>query len=177
MPKPILNIADLELKPRPAAIAPTGPAANVFDARVGLMSGMLGAAKLGYNITAIPPGKVAYPAHCHRVNEEMFFIIDGSGEVRIGAEVHPIRKGDVIACPAGGADTAHQIRNTGNEELRFLAVSTMLTPEIVEYPDSGKFGVSLNDPSQKDDKPQGFRFIGRPEQNVDYWEGEGKGGK
>src|SRR5687767_9172916 len=128
MQKPIVNIADIELKPRPSAIAPTGPAANVFDARVGLMSGALGASRLGYNITLIPPGKVAYPAHSHRVNEEMFFIIDGSGEVRIGKATYPIRKGDVIACPSGGADTAHQIKNTGNEELRFLAVSTRLTP-------------------------------------------------
>ena len=48
------------------------------------------------------PGKRAFPFHNHQVNEEMFFVIAGSGEVRIGAEMFPIRKGDIIACPAGG---------------------------------------------------------------------------
>ena len=49
--------------------------------------------------------------------------------------------GDIIACPPGGPETAHQILNTGNEELRYLAVSTKPSPEICDYPDSGKFGV------------------------------------
>ncbi|MES2626447.1 MAG: cupin domain-containing protein [Pseudomonadota bacterium] len=174
MNKPILNIADLELKPRPPAIAATGPAADYFDARMGQVSGVLGAQKLGYNVTAIPPGKAAYPAHCHLENEEMFFVMQGAGEVRIGSATYPIREGDIIACPAGGKDTAHQIKNTGTKELRFLAVSTNLMPEIVEYPDSGKFGVSAKYPPGPDGKPQNFRFIGRDDLTVDYWEGEGK---
>lgn len=28
-------------------------------------------------------------------------------------EVYAIRRGDIIGCPPGGAETAHQIRNTG----------------------------------------------------------------
>jgi hypothetical protein len=57
-----------------------------------------------------------------------------------GAE-HPVKPGDVIACPAGGPETAHQLVKTGETELRYLAVSTMLAPEVCEYPDSGKFSV------------------------------------
>ena len=49
----------------------------------------------------------------------MFFVLHGSGEVRIGEARYPIRAGDIIACPAGGKETAHQIINTGNEELRY----------------------------------------------------------
>jgi uncharacterized cupin superfamily protein len=33
------------------------------------------------------------------------------------------RIGDIIAYPAGGKETAHQSTNTGEEELRFLAVA------------------------------------------------------
>jgi uncharacterized cupin superfamily protein len=174
MPKPILNIADVEMKARPPGVAATGPAADFFDARMGQIAGLLGAQKLGYNVTAVMPGKAAFPAHCHRVNEEVFFIIQGSGEVRIGSATYPIRQGDIIACPPGGPETAHQIRNTGTEELRYFAVSTKLSPEIVEYPDSGKFGILAEYPPGPDGKPQGFRFVGRESLNVDYWEGEGK---
>jgi uncharacterized cupin superfamily protein len=107
------------------------------------------------------------------VNEEMFLILQGSGEVRIGTETHPIRQGDIIACPPGGPESAHQIHNTGGEELRYLAVSTRVWPEICDYPDSGKFGVMAEYPPGPDGKPQGFRYLGKQELAVGYWEGEG----
>ena len=172
MNRPILNIADVELQPRPAAFAATGAAAERFDARMGFIGARLGAQKLGYNLTAVPPGKRAFPFHNHRVNEEMFFVLEGAGEVRIGETVYPIRAGDVIACPPGGGETAHQIVNTGTAELRYLAVSTKISPEIAEYPDSNKFGVLGEFGAGPDGKPQMFRFVGRESLAVPYWHGE-----
>jgi uncharacterized cupin superfamily protein/pimeloyl-ACP methyl ester carboxylesterase len=171
MGKPVINVADVELLPRPAAFAATGPAAERFDARMGMIGPKVGAQKLGYNITEVPPGRRAFPFHNHRVNEEMFFILEGSGEVRIGSEAHPIRVGDVIACPPGGKETAHQIVNTGSAPLRYLAVSTKLSPDIAEYPDSGKFGVLAEFGMSADGKPETFRFVGRRGNEVGYWEG------
>lgn len=172
MTKPVINIADVELQPRPAAMAPTGPAAEKFDARMGFVAPVVGAKQLGYNITAVPPGKRAFPLHNHRVNEEMCFVLEGEGEVRIGAAVYPIRPGDFVAFPAGGKETAHQIINTGTNELKYLAVSTKLSPEIAEYPDSGKFGILAEYPPGPDGKPRGFRFVGREDRAVGYWDGE-----
>jgi uncharacterized cupin superfamily protein len=172
MPHPILNIADVDLQPRPAAFAAKGPAAERYDARMGQIAPILGAQKLGYNVTAVPPGKRAFPFHNHHVNEEMFLILEGEGQIRIGEAVYPVRKGDVIACPAGGKEAAHQIINTGNAELKYLAVSTRLSPDIAEYPDSGKFGVLAEYPAGADGKPRGFRFIGREDRGMSYWEGE-----
>lgn len=172
MTKPIINISEVELQPRPAAFAATGAAAGRFDARMGMIGPRIGAQKLGYNITAVPPGMRAFPFHSHRVNEEMFFVLEGEGEVRIGEAVYPIRPGDVIACPAGGKETAHQIVNTGPVELKYLAVSTKSSPEIAEYPDSGKFGVLAEFPPGPDGQPRGFRFIGRENLGVSYWDGE-----
>lgn len=172
--RPILNIHEVSLVPRPAEFAPEGPAAEYFALSSAQLARPLGAKKLGYGLCAVPPGKVGYPFHSHRENEEMFLILQGSGEVRIGAETFPIREGDVIACPPGGPETAHQIRNTGTVELRYLAVSTRLGPEICEYPDSGKFGVYAELAPGKDGKPGShFYFMGRPEQQLDYWAGEG----
>jgi uncharacterized cupin superfamily protein len=170
----VLNVADVELLPRPAAFAATGPAAAVFDARRGELSSRLGAQKLGYNLTAIPPGKAAFPRHCHHMNEEMFFVLDGTGEARVGGETYPIRAGDVVACPPGGPETAHQIRNTGTVELRYLAVSTKLSPEVAEYPDSGKFGVLSEFPADAGGQTRVFRFVGRESLAVGYWDGEGE---
>ena len=162
MRKQIINVSEVELTPRPAQYAPSGAAAERFEARIGMVGVKLGAKKLGYNITAVPPGKRAFPFHSHRVQEEMFFVIEGAGEVRLGNERFPIRAGDIIACPTGGPETAHQIINTGNRELKYLAVSSRDSAEICEYPDSGKVaGFAEN-----------LRFVYRGDQQVGYWEGE-----
>src|SRR3569833_884932 len=88
MARPLINIADVELEPRPAAFAPTGTAEERFDARMGFIGPRIGARKLGYNITAVPPGKRAVPFHNHQVNEEMLFILQGTGEGKIGAQTY-----------------------------------------------------------------------------------------
>jgi uncharacterized cupin superfamily protein len=148
------------LKPFP--VPAPGSTAERFEASFGSIGMMVGSQKLGYNITAVPPGKRAFPFHSHHVNEEMFFVLEGEGEIRIGDERHSIKKGDFIACLAGGPETAHQIVNTGSGEMRYLAVSTKMTPEIAEYPDSKKFGVL----------DSGFRFVSRADQSLGYWDGE-----
>jgi uncharacterized cupin superfamily protein len=172
MNKPVINIADVELKPRPAGFAPTGGAAERYEARMGMVGNVLGARKLGYNITAVPPGKRAFPPHNHQINEEMFFVLEGTGEVRIGEITYPIRQGDIVACLAGGKEMAHVVTNTGNVELKYLAISTKMSPEICEYPETGKYTVFSETPVGPDGKPGIFRSIGREAQDADYWEGE-----
>jgi uncharacterized cupin superfamily protein len=119
----------------------------------------------------VPPGRRAFPLHNHHANEEMFFILEGKGELRVGEERHSIRKGDFIANPPGGPEVAHQIINTGDVELRYLAVSTMNTPEIVEYPDSGKLAMISRQP-QTDGPLRLLRHVTREGDAVDYWDGE-----
>lgn len=47
----------------------------------------------------------------------------------------------------------------------------MNEPDIVEYPDSGKFAVtSMIDAGNP--RTARLRFIGRKETSVDYWDGE-----
>lgn len=167
MTAPILNIADVEtldLAERARQRGSEMP--DRFGGRIGAIGPHVGARRLGYNLTIVAPGKAAFPKHSHYVNEEMFFILDGSGELRLGDAVHPVRAGDVIACPPGGPETAHQLSNTGTVDLRYLAVSTMDYPEICEYPDSGKFMASTGMP------PTAFRTIGRVAHGLDYWDGE-----
>lgn len=162
-----MNIADVELRPNPAPLPPELET-TFGGARMGQIGAVVGAQKLGYNVTAVPPGRRAFPFHSHRVNEEMFFVLEGEGEVRIGDARHPIKKGDVVACPPGGPETAHQMINTGATELRYLAVSTKMVPEIAEYPDSKKFGVLGEG---------GLRFLSRTDLSLPYYDGEPPAGE
>ena len=121
MPQHIMNIANVELR--------SSSHGEKYASSVGAIGVKIGAKKLGYNLTVVPPGKRAYPAHNHRVNEELFFILEGEGEVRIGNERFPIKKGDAICCPPGGPEVAHQIINTGTTTMRYLALSTIVEVE------------------------------------------------
>ena len=71
---------------------------------------MIGSTGLGCAVTAIPPGKRAYPFRRHHVIDELFYILSGAGEYRIDDKKMPLRAGDLVAAPAG--KEAHQIINT-----------------------------------------------------------------
>lgn len=165
---PLLNLADVELMDLAERARQRGgemPTAR-FGGRIGPIAPRIGARRLGYNLTVLDPGKAAFPMHSHRANEEMFFVLEGTGTLRMGDTTWPVRTGDVIACPPGGPETAHQLINTGTTELRFLAVSTMVFPELCEYPDSGKYLAASG--MQAED----IRVIGRAADGLDYWDGE-----
>jgi uncharacterized cupin superfamily protein len=165
MTRCILNVADVEYR--------DWGHGERFAAKLGAVGQRVGAQKLGYNVTVVPPGKRAFPLHNHHVNEEMFFVLEGEGELRVGKKRHALRSGDIVACPPGGPESAHQIVNTSmTAELKYLAVSTNLSPEVVDYPESGKFGVRLDLPPGPDGKLSMFRFIGKADASGDYWEGE-----
>jgi uncharacterized cupin superfamily protein len=48
----------------------------------------------------------------------MFFIVKGTGTLRYGDETRKVRAGDVICCPTGGPETAHQIVNDSDGRAR-----------------------------------------------------------
>jgi uncharacterized cupin superfamily protein len=150
----VVNLDELELE--------RGAHGDAFEWRSTRIGKLLGASRLGYSYDVVPPGKRACPFHSHRANEEMFFIVSGTGTLRYGDQARRIRAGDVICCPTGGPETAHQIVNDSDAELRFLSISTMIYPEVCEYPDSGK--VMAYD--------RAWGHVTRASGNVDYWEGE-----
>jgi len=162
--KPVMNLADVSLS--------EWQHGEKFTAKIGSFARNIGAKQLGCMLTVVPPGKAAFPYHVHHANEEMFLILAGSGEYRFGDKTYPVRAGDVLSAPAGGPELAHQIVNTGSEELRYLGISTMLSPEAVEYPDSGKFAIWSRPHPSGDRAKLGLRFIGRREMSINYWDGE-----
>ncbi len=159
MTKPIINLDDVTFDDIEAN--------GLYTSSRALFSAGIGAKKLGYNLTVLPPGKAQCPFHCHHGEEEMFLVIEGEGELRFGEKRYPIRKHDVIACPTGGPDVAHQIINTGTTTLRYLAVSTLADLDTCEYPDSQKMLVVTGQRGEP-----GLRKIFRAENTVDYYDRE-----
>jgi uncharacterized cupin superfamily protein len=170
--RPLVNLDELEVREVARERAPHGPNAEQYDIRWAEIATRIGARKLGYNLTVVAPGKRNCPFHSHRAEEEMFFILEGTGELRYGNTRYRLRSGDIIACPTGGPDSAHQIINTGDTEMRYLSISTMAPIEVCDYPDSGKFGVYEDQPWDDGGRREPFRHLARREDTRDYWEGE-----
>ncbi|PSJ37767.1 cupin [Sphingomonas deserti] len=161
--KPVINLDEIAFDDVEANGLYTSSRATISD--------LIGARQLGYNLTVLPPGKAQCPFHCHHGEEEMFFILEGEGELRFGNQRFPIRRHDVIACPTGGPEVAHQIINTGPTEMRYLALSTVVEVEACEYPDSAKVLVVAGKRGERS-----LRGMFRATSEVDYYDGETGGG-
>ncbi len=116
---------------------------------------------LGIAYDIVPPGKRIAPYHLHHAEDELFVILEGSGTLRVAGEMLPVGAGDVIAIPAG-PDYPHHILNTSDAPLKYLSISTRRSPEVCEYPDSGK----VNAFAEK------RILIQRKADSLDYWDGE-----
>ena len=93
---------------------------------------------------------------------------EGEGTLRFGDKEYPIKALDVIACPPGGQEVAHQIINNSDQPLKYFCLSDNTISAIVEYPDSDKtLSVVRNNDGQSI-----FRHIRRLIDNVDYYDGE-----
>jgi uncharacterized cupin superfamily protein len=164
---PVIALASVTLEPRPEAWRPSGAAAEKFHVERAPLGERLGLTKLGLNLTQVNPGRTAYPFHSHRANDELFYVIAGEGTLRLGERRLPVKAGDVIGCPVGGPESAHQLINTGGVPLRYLSISTNIDPDICEYPDSGKVGAYAGD-----DPKTGLMHLSRRADAKDYWDGE-----
>jgi len=162
MTRPVINIADVTLADRGNG--------KSFAVKWGRVGPELGLNAIGCAIHVVPPGKKAFPFHRHHVMDELFFVLSGEGQYRWGAEILPVKAGDLIAAPAG--TKAHQLINTGKEDLRYLGISSISGTEVVEYPDSDKIGVTAG-VKNADFKTATFLGMGRL-QKVDYYDGEEK---
>jgi uncharacterized cupin superfamily protein len=125
------------------------------------------ASKIGLSVDIVAPGKRACPYHFHYAQEEVFVILEGRASLRVADEWLPIAAGDVIFIPPG-PDYPHQIINDSEAPLKYLSISTKDSPEVVEYPDSGKYLASAS----RDGDPYGFARMHRESDDLDYWDGE-----
>lgn len=100
----------------------------------------LGGEMLGASVYVLPPREKSYPYHLHHANEELLLVLEGEVELRTPAGTEMMSRGD-SALFRRGAEGAHQVINKSDQPARFIMFSTMVEPEIAEYPDSGNIGV------------------------------------
>ncbi|MDQ3889997.1 MAG: cupin domain-containing protein [Actinomycetota bacterium] len=116
-----------------------------------------GSVATGLKHVAVSPGKLAVPPHCHTAEEEIFVVLDGEGTLLLGEAEASVRRGHVVARPAG-TRVAHTLR-AGDDGLTYLAYGTREPNDVAYYPRSQKIYW------------RGVGVVARVE-SLDYWDGE-----
>jgi uncharacterized cupin superfamily protein len=138
----------------------------LYDALSARLAPGTAAQKLGISVDTVAPGKRSCPYHFHHAQEELFIVLEGKGALRVAGEMLPVRAGDVVFIPPG-PEYPHQFINTSSQPMKYLSVSTRESPEVCEYPDSGKYlAMAAGEEGKK------FGAIQRANATLDYWDGE-----
>jgi uncharacterized cupin superfamily protein len=147
-PATIVNVRDVE---------PIGFRRDRVDAQSRFLGRALGARRTALNLATLAPGSESAPPHCHSAIEELFVVLDGEGELLLGAgeEAHPVRAGSLVSRPAGSG-VAHCFR-AGERGLTLLMYSDRDANDMCFYPRSGKVLM------------RGLGIVFRP-QLVDFWD-------
>ncbi len=95
-----------------------------------------GSDKAGLNHVRLQPGSSGAPPHCHALEEELFYVLEGSGMLTLGGAEHALGPGDVLARPPG-TGVPHAI-TAGEAGLTYLAYGTRVTGDSVYYPEAGQ---------------------------------------
>jgi len=108
-------------------------------------------------LVRLPPGAKNFPFHSHGTEWEFYLVVSGAGKVRAGKSTRGLKAGDCVLNPPG---EAHQIINTGKEDLLYFVIANNAPADFYHYPDSNKWGFSLEHVGS-------FRI-----REVNYFEGE-----
>jgi uncharacterized cupin superfamily protein len=132
---------------RPNAFAdePWDRTAEQMQIRSRFVGKAAGAKELGASVHELLPGSTGFNLHAHYGMEELFVVLAGHPTLRTPDGEESLEPGDVVSC-LRGLEGTHTFTNPTGEAARVLAISTQPVPEVVVYPELGKFGVATRDP-------------------------------
>ena len=70
------------------------------------------------DVYGLEPGQ-EQAGHRHAVGDKLYFVLEGTGRIRVGADERTVRPGDLVCAPAG-AD--HGVHNPGPTRLALLVM-------------------------------------------------------
>lgn len=124
-----------------------------------------GGRQLGAALYELEPAAAISPMHVHHANEEMLVVLSGVATVRTPDGEHELAPGELRAFPAGPSG-AHRVENRSDTPTRVLMFSTMVSPDVVEHPDSEKILATVGE------GPEAAAYAFRREDAVPPWAGE-----
>jgi uncharacterized cupin superfamily protein len=132
-------------RPNVFADEPWDMTAEKMQIRSRFVGKAAGTKELGASVHELLPGSTGFNLHAHYGMEELFVVLSGRPTLRTGSDEEELAPGDVVSMPRG-IEGLHTFANRTDELARVLAISTVAVPEVVLYPELGKFGVATRDP-------------------------------
>ncbi|MGZ8782928.1 MAG: cupin domain-containing protein [Gaiellaceae bacterium] len=125
-------------------------------------------ATLSAAVWELEPGATQAPYHFHHGGEEIVIVLKGTPTLRSPEGERELKEGEVVHFPRG-PEGAHQLVNRSAEAARYVIAAAQGTPEIIEYPDSGKIAAM----ARTETSGGGPLFtVNRLADAVDYFDGE-----
>jgi len=122
---------------------------------------------LGMSVWELLPRQTQVPYHFHHGTEELMLVLRGRPTLRTPEGERELEAGAAVHFPKGPAG-AHQVINRTDEPVRYILASSNASPEIVEYPDSGKIAAASRLDSQRGERLWSVLRL----EDVDYFDGE-----
>ncbi|MDQ3894081.1 MAG: cupin domain-containing protein [Actinomycetota bacterium] len=88
---------------------------------------------LGASVYELGPGNWV-PFHFHHGSEELLVVLRGRPTLRTRAGTRQLDEGEAVHFPPG-PQGVHGVSNETSEPVRYLMASTLVSPEVAEYPD------------------------------------------
>jgi uncharacterized cupin superfamily protein len=135
MDKPSLNIvraADIAVHGQEFA-HPWNPQSQMIGTQ---LARSVGLKRTGVNFMRVPAGKESFVYHSHQYEEEWMYVLSGAATALIDGQEFTVAAGDFIGFPA--PSVAHLLKNTGTEDLVYLAGGENREFEVADFPTLGK---------------------------------------
>jgi uncharacterized cupin superfamily protein len=127
----------------------------------------VGARLLGYSLYRVQPGDRTFPYHLEHTNEEFALVLAGRARLRTPEGEREVGPDDAICFPVG-PDGAHGFTAIGDEPFEVFFLSTMIEPDVAEYPDSDKVYVIVGAAPGGDPASRALDLVFRKRDAVPY---------
>jgi quercetin dioxygenase-like cupin family protein len=97
-----------------------GDVVRVGQLEINYLQGAGNGCRMGCFELRVPPGSNVPPAHSHRANEEVVYVLEGTLRYRVGDETRDLHPGEVMGTPAG---VVHAFSNPHATVARALIIN------------------------------------------------------
>jgi uncharacterized cupin superfamily protein len=115
------------------------------------------------SVYVVEPGEKHLPYHFHHGADEILLVLEGTPTLRTPEGERALAPGEAVHFPRG-PEGAHQVRNDSDQPARLVVAAASTSPEVVEYPDTGKVAAMA--------RTGPLWTMHFKEQAVGYWDGE-----
>lgn len=132
-PKPLWTSAEIAAADDIHIRHPWNPQSDIHMTPLSMMAGL---GRTVVSLGRVPPGKESFVYHAHERDEEWLYFLSGQGRMEIDGETHTVGPGDFVGFPT--PSVAHQLSNTGDEDLVYLMGGERSGLDVTYFPRHGK---------------------------------------